>query len=127
MAELFDILTYDYAKATDILNIPDTYVSLVSLTTPSRDAGVYEYGISLTYKLDTANRSAYLRFSTDGGATWTEFISEPKDKTDDSPHFYQFPKNLAGGILNFEIQAKKETAANLMDVSFADIWIKRVN
>ena len=127
MPELFDVLTYDYAKAQDILNIPDTYTELVALLTPSRPVGVYELGMSLTYNLDTANRSVFLRFTTDGGVSWNEFSAEPKDSTDDEPHFYQFPVTHAGGAKDIQIQARKEAATGVLDVHFADTWFKRVN
>ena len=126
MPELFDVLTYDYAKAQDILDVPETYTPIVSMVTPSREAGIYEFGLSLTYNMDTASRSVLLRFTTDGGLIWTEFMAEPKDSTDDQPHFYQFPMDHPGGSLDVQMEMRKETSGSVLDVHFADTWFKRV-
>ena len=126
MAELFDILTYDFNKASDVLNVPETYTPVVSMVTPSRVAGTYEFGVSLTYNFDVANRSVFMRFSTDGGVTWNESSAEPKDTTDDEPHVYLFPYVYAGGILDAQLEMRKQDATGVLNVNFADLWFKRV-
>ena len=124
--EIFDILTYDYDKQSGILDIPDTYTPVTAVTTPTREAGVYEYGISITWVYDRTNTSAFLRFSTDG-TTWNEFIAEPKDKTDSNTTYYAFPKVITtSGPLTLQVEMKKETGAGALDCNFADVYIKRV-
>jgi len=126
MTEIFEILTYDYTKAVDINAIPEVYTPVVGMVTPSRPVGIYEMGLSLTYNFSVANKSVFMRFSTDGGVSWNEFTAEPKDTTDDEPHFYQFPMEHVGGAVDMQIEARKEDANGVLNVHFADIWFKRV-
>ena len=126
MAELFSILTYDYNKAQDILDIPDTYTPLASVSA-DREAGVYELGLSVSWTFDRTTNSAFIRFSIDDGVTWNEFEAEPKDKTNINATYYAFPHVHSGGAISMEIEAKKETGAGALDVQFADVWIQRVN
>jgi hypothetical protein len=72
-AEVLNVMTYDYDKASNILNIPETYTQLNDYTSPSRPAGVYEVGMSFTWDFTIVSRSAYFRWTTDGGTNWNEF------------------------------------------------------
>ena len=100
--EILNVMTYDYDKATGILNIPDTYTELNNYTSPSRPAGIYEVGMSFTWDMTIVNRSAYFRWTTDGGAFWNEFVSEPKDVQDKSAVYYQYPFNHPGGPMSIQ-------------------------
>jgi hypothetical protein len=125
-ASILAIMTYDYDKASNILNIPETYTELNNLVTPARPAGVYEVGLSFTWQFDIANRSALFRWSTDGGVIWNEFQSEPKDVSDKSATYYQYPFVHPGGTMQIATQARKQDANGTFDVTFSDVWFRRV-
>ncbi len=126
--ELFDILTLDYDKGGPSLNIGDVYVPITEIITPVRPAGIYEFGISMTWTYDRTNRSAYMRYSTNGGTSWNDFIAEPKDSTDANAMYYAYPRILAAdGIQQLRVESRKETGAGTLDINFADCWIKRIN
>jgi hypothetical protein len=84
MAELFDILTFDYAEVENI-NITTTdpdWTDLIGLTTPERAIGVYSLGFSLQFSLNSTSQSFLYQFSLDGGATWGPiYQKEVKDKS----------------------------------------------
>ena len=126
MPELFDVLTYDYEKVSDLLDIPDTYIQALSMLTPDRVPGVYEFGIALTHHFNTAAKSIYLRYSLDGGVIWTEFIGEPSDATNQTPSFYQYPIDHAGGVFDILIEIRIEDVVGELDVYFLDAWVRRV-
>ena len=124
--EILAVMTYDFDKATDILNIPDTYTQLNNYTSPSRPAGIYEVGMSFTWDFTIVNRSAYFRWSTDGGTVWNEFVSEPKDVQDKVAVYYQYPINHAGGPMSIITQMRKEDGLGVLNVTFSDVWFRRV-
>lgn len=120
------LLTYDYVKESAIVIADDNYETIAELITPTRDKGVYEYRMSMTYSLNSTNTSAYFRFSLDGGTTWTEFRTEPKDNTDSVPMYYSFPKPLPREVLQLMMQARKENAGDVLNIEFIDLMIARV-
>ena len=118
-------LTYDTIKESGILNIPETWTDVITLTTPYRPAGTYVFGISLTYTFLSANKSAFLRFRVDGGP-WNEFRSEPKDVSDTNTVYYAYPSEYAAGVHVCEVEMRKEDAvSNQLDVTFADLFFER--
>ena len=125
MSELFDIVTFDTNKVSAINNIPEVYTDIISVTTPSRDAGTYVMGFSIQYTFDSTSTSAYLQFRIDGGP-WYEYRREPKDNSDAIGIFYSFPKDLTAGVHTLEVQMRKETAAGILNVVFGDAWFQRV-
>lgn len=122
---VFLTMTFDYAKAQDILDIPATYTPIVSMVTPVRDAGTYMYGLSLTADFADTNDAFHIRFSTDGGANWTEFTITPNDVQDNIPVIYAYPKVRNAGILDMRVEARKDLAGNTFNIKFADIWYER--
>ena len=120
------VMTYDYDKQSNFLNIPETYITLNDYTSPSRPAGVYEVGLSFTWQFDIANRSALFRWTTDGGTIWNEFQSEPKDVQDKAATYYQYPFVHAGGPMSIQTQMRKQDANGTLDVTFSDVWFRRV-
>ena len=70
--ELFDILTYDYDKAENvaITTIDPNWTDVLSVTTPTREAGLYKATFSLMFTLNSTSQSFLYRFSTDGGTNW---------------------------------------------------------
>ena len=125
MTELLDILTYDTIKVSNILDIPDTYVNIMTLVTPSRPAGRYNLGAAWTYTFLSANRSIFTRWRIDGGV-WNENFSEPKDVSDKTATYYAYPDDYAAGSHTIEFEARKEVGGNQFDVLFADLFFQRV-
>jgi hypothetical protein len=125
-ADIFATLTYDTDKAVNVLNIPDVWTPILTLTTPSRPAGKYVVGLSFTYRFPDTNDFAEARFRVDGGA-WNEFRSEPKDIADRIANFYEYPADYASGVHTIEFEMKKSTpTANQLDLLFLDLMFQRV-
>ncbi len=121
-----DIMTYDFDKQADILDIGDTYQRLNSLST-DRPAGIYEIGMSITWKYDRTASSVYFRYVLTNGGTWHEFIKEPTDITDVVAEYYSFPIVHDGGPIGILLEARKETSANSFDILYSDVWVERKN
>ena len=122
--------TYDYVKVGETAGAPisvvdDTYETIAELITPSRPAGTYEMLVSMVWTYSTAARSAFYRWSSDGGATWKELSTETKDKTNTENFSYSFPKSLASGITHLILQARKEGANDEMIVQHANLVVER--
>ena len=123
--EIFNILTYDTEKETSILDIDDTYISVLELITPVREAGKYEVKLSLTYDFSSTNTSAYFRWRVDGG-TWNEIITEPSDKNDRVPVYYEFPSDYLSGAHSIDIEARKENNTGTLNIHYLDASFVRV-
>ena len=123
---IFNTLTYDTVKATDVLDIQDVWTPIATLTTPSRPAGKYVVGMSFTYSFPDTNDYAEARFRVDGGV-WNDFRSEPKDIQDRIANFYEYPSDFAAGVHTIEFEMKKSTiTANQLDLLFLDLMFQRV-
>lgn len=123
---VFATLTYDYAKVSNVLDIPETWTPVLTLTTPNRPDGVYEFGMSFTYDFPDTNDSAYVRWRIDGGV-WNEFRSEPKDIQDRIAAYYAFPAQYAAGVHVMDFEMRKDViTANQLDLLFLDLWFHRV-
>lgn len=120
-----DTPTYDYKKVTDFITTSDTYVSLAELITPTREAGTYEIKISTTFTYNSISKSAYFRWSIDGGTNWEEFSVEPKDFTDKKAMSYSFPYPYLGGVMDIKLECKCEASSDTLDVLFANIVFER--
>ena len=123
---VFETLTFDTAKAIDTLNVPETYTNILTLTTPERAEGEYMLSFSGTYSFDRTTESVYVRFRVDGG-NWNEGVSEPKDVSDISRLFYQYPAQYTQGVHTIEFEARKESAQGTFNFLFLDIYFQRVN
>lgn len=117
--------TYDFSKAENINDIPDTYTTINSLTTPFRVAGVYELKFSLTYSFNLTNKSDFLRWRQDDDG-WNETQEEPSDKTNTIMNSYFYPVVWAGGPTTIEVQMRKEDGQGILDVQFMDLIWQRV-
>ena len=119
-------LRFEFDKVTDILDIQATYTTILSFTSSALPAGTYFNGLSYTYRFPANNASVYLRWRING-SDWSEFIHEPADVTDVVPFYYGYPKTYAGGVFTFEVQMRKEAAANpQLDLLFLDVWFQQV-
>lgn len=124
--DVFGIVTYDTVKAENVLNIPEVYTPVVTLTTPLRVAGKYELGLALKYNFLSANRSAFLQWRIDGSA-WNEMRSQPSDSTDENGFYYAFPDDYLEMVHVVDVQMRKEDAqSNQLDVLYADLSFQRV-
>ena len=111
---------YAYSKVSDVLDIPETYTPVLSLSVPNSAEGIYELKMAMTWQLNIANKSVYLRWREDGGA-WTEAISEPKDRTDQTLSSYFYPEEWPGGDKLIEIEMRKEDVNGILNLHFLDI------
>lgn len=119
--------TYDHADAVGYLNNTTVYTDVVSIATPVRSAGVYEYAISWRWSMTTISRSAHFQFSDDDGVTWHEMVEETKDVSDVHFMYYAYPKDDATvGIKHLKFQAKVEQSGDIVTISNASVIIKRV-
>lgn len=125
--EIFDLLTYDYNKIEDVNDIPNTWTPINSLTTPPREAGLYELKVSSIWRYDRTTSSAQFRFRINGG-DWSVFEHEPKDRTDINPFCYVFPYVKSDSDpLTFEFEAEKESTQNQFDIVVSNIVCERKN
>jgi hypothetical protein len=126
--DIFDIMTYDYERRDGQLDLSDSWTEINSIVVADREAGVYEMGMAVHWVFDRTTKSAFIRFSLDGGATWQEFTGEPKDKTDSNATYFAFPyEQVADGQMQIQVEIRKETGAGVLDVPRSACWIKRVN
>jgi hypothetical protein len=117
--------SYSYATGSSIVVASTTYANILTLTTGTLEAGVYELSQSMLYSLDSTNNSAFFRFSTNGGATWSEIRREPKDNADILPHTYITTIVHAGGVFEIQIEARKEALGDTLTVSAIDAIFER--
>jgi hypothetical protein len=110
----------------DITILNDNYQQVNRLTTSTAlPAGTYILSASADYTLNSTNSSAFLRISLDGGNTWMEHISEPKDTTDAYSCLYYIPITIPTQVVDIITQGRKEVAGNIMVVTSCRITIER--
>ena len=119
------ISSYDYVQGNSITVTGDVYEEIARLTTPSREAGIYKLSQSMMYSLNSTTNSAYFRFSTNGGSTWSEIRREPKDNLDVLPSAYTSTIVHPGGVFDLVIQSRKENAADTLSVLSIDVIFER--
>ena len=107
--------TYDYQIELEVNNIPETYTNIVSLTTPNRESGVYEVGMSVNYNFDQNNKSLYMRWRANGGA-WAEFTTPPSSAILDTPRYIIDVVEHTVGPMVFEVEMRKEDASGIFNV-----------
>ena len=119
---------YYYNKTIGFVVPAETFVEAGRLTQVIT-AGTWEIKFSFTFDYNVSGKSAFFRFSIDGGATWTEeFRREIKYGTDHVPIYYSYPSVLLDGQIDIIFQARKEAAGDMMNISFLDIILdKKLN
>jgi len=122
--QIFDVLTHDYNKEVDILNVTDTFTAAGSLSV-TRDAGIYQVGMSVNWTSGATNDIALFRYRTQGGA-WRTFKRETKDAAYNNVMHYEFPWTHAGGSFTMDIEVAKGSGSADLDVLFSNIWFTRV-
>ena len=124
--ELENKNTYDFKKVSGVNISDNNWVTVATLLTPNRKAGVYEYKFSMIYQYSSTSRSAMFRVSTDGGVNWNEFAKEPKDTTDKYPLYYMFPTiRFDDEPINIIVEAQCENANDTLSVLSLDIVSER--
>ena len=111
----------------------DTYIggtpewtSIGSLTRAVEANEIWMVGISMAWTYNTANKSAHLRYTIDGGTTWYESQEEPKDKTDTRHITYAFPIVVAAdGTIDFRVEVTKQSDDHVLTVEFCDLTLER--
>jgi hypothetical protein len=126
--EIFDILTYDYRVEVDVDIVDDipAYTRVNELETMYREAGLYEVRLGIIWSLNTTNKSGIARFSVDGGVSWQEVWSEPKDKTNDNASDFTRTINHTGGPIHVILDMARESGTAAMKCKYSEIAIKRV-
>jgi hypothetical protein len=81
--------------------------------------------MSVIWKLDTVTKSGLLRYSVDGGTSWKQFQSEPKDKTNDNANVFGLTVDHTGGPFDIQIEMTRESGTNAMDCSRCEIVVER--
>lgn len=125
---IFDALTYDTVKQQNVLvtEFEPTYQNVATLSTPSREAGQYETGFSLTYVSTDAASDVFFRFRINGGG-WNVFQVETVSITDEIPWYYAYPSGLAAGVNTIEFEMAKQTGhTGTLTALFVDVFLKRV-
>jgi len=105
--------TYDFNKTIN------------TLTTPVRNAGVYEIKMSMTWSYSSTTRSAYFRWSVNNGA-WEEFYIEPKDSADRKAVTYMFPiTTQTNDTITINFEGKCGNASDSLYVFFNTLVVER--
>ena len=118
--------TYDYIINLDILNIPETYTNIVSITTPNREAGVYEMTMSVIYNFDQNNKKLYMRRKFNGG-DWLEFANPAVDTIHNQSKTIMNVIEHAGGTASCEVEMRKEDGSGIFNVARISLSFKRVS
>lgn len=141
MAELFDILTFDFDKidaAVPRMNLqfpinwatPAADQPVVRVQTAVLEAGTYVYGFSVTAEFGVLNNKIEFRFSTLADPpfapdNWDVFLREAKDDAEILPFEYTFPKVIdTPQALYLTTEMRSVNGDNACD--FMDAWIQRV-
>ena len=116
MAELFDILTYDYDKVENVAittTDPD-WTDVLTVTTPSRGPGLYKATFSLKFTLNSTSQSFLYRFSTDGGATYGPvYQKEVKDRSNTEVlEVLKLVELASAQIIDIRVQCTREGSAD---------------
>ena len=120
--------SYYFNKVSGISTTSSVYTQLNRLTVLAPPSGVYEYKFSMMWNYNTTTKSAYFRFSTDGGVTWNEVRKEAKNVTDNYPDYYAFPVqfNQTGtDDMDLVVEYRTEVDGDVLNVSYSDIVIDR--
>ena len=139
MAEIFTVLpslrndlpgsvldvNFTYPVDVDTVGVGDVQIRIQGTVT---EAGLYLVNFSATSHIDAFNNSMLRRFSFNGGASWEEGAEESKDPTDKKFWMYSFPKTMSAlESIDYVFQMRKEADANIMEVTFANIWLTRIS
>ena len=127
--KLYDYMRehYKYNKVENIDIVDDhpsfTPVNQLAVTLP---AGLYMVRIAILWNLDTTTKSGIARFTYDGGTTWYEVWSEPKDRTNDNSGDFTYTIDHPGGVLDVQLEMARESGTASMECKNSEISAMRV-
>ena len=118
---------YEYAKVTDVQNIPSTWTRLCAVPVMKNEVGVYEPGFAVQWSSETADGLLYLRVSLDGN-TWRSYTKRNTDVDNDQTFFYQFPLEWPStdGLTVFLEAKKGGSDTGVLSVWYAQAWWRQV-
>jgi len=127
MAELFDIASYDTAKAAGIAITATTEGSpqtVVTLTTPNLPAGKYNIGYSWQATFQGKDRPLF--FKIGGTLADAAFFSNAPGVNNALVYnrAYFFPKDYVGGVVTLSLEMYDPLAQAVVD--FVDVSIARL-
>ena len=120
-----DVHTYDYATINDVLDIPDTFTNILTLTTPYRDKGDYSIGFNAEFKFTSNNKQLFMRSRVDGGP-WRDYAYAPTDTSFITPYSYDKIIPFEAGIHTLEVEMRKEDAQGVFDMVTFGLKFERI-
>lgn len=128
MSELFDILAYNYVKASAVTNISTAYSEVVTMTTPDLEIGIYELAYSFEANFNgQKNQPMFFRVTgTYAGAEFSESIGD--NDTGIHNRYYCYPVEITSkSDVRLALVFKKGVSfTEQFDLNFVDVMIKRV-
>ena len=116
---------YQVSQVSGISTTSSAYSSANSLTVSNAVPGTYEITLSMLFSYSSITRSAFFRFSSDGGVSWREVRQESKDLTDNIASTYVTTAVHTTGDLGIQVEYRAEADADILNVAAMDIIIDR--
>jgi len=114
-------------KASAILDIGTVFEQLVTMTTPSLEAGTYMIAFAWEGNFhDQKNRPFDTQITgTFAGEIYSDSVGD--NDVGIKTRYYAFPKVWAGGAITLGLQGRKDGSFSAqMDIEFIDVMIQRV-
>lgn len=120
-------LSYNFVKSGGLNISSDVFSPIATLPTVAAPAGsTFEIKVSMSTQYSETSRSAYIRFSIDGGINWKEYVKEAKDATDVTPFFYSFPKTFPTATdIDLVLEGRCENSSDVFTINYADLIAER--
>ena len=121
---------YYYAEAGSYANATTTYTTIIELNTGSNvAAGVFEVGVFISYFYpEVPGEFAAIRWSTDGGGSWTEASMTNTNAAPDpsATFFFRVPVNRTSAApIHITVQGRSGTASTSMSSDYSAIMVDR--
>jgi len=116
---------YQVNQVSGVSTTSSAYTPINSLTVSNAAPGTYEITLSMLFSYSTITRSAFFRFSRDGGVSWKEIRQESKDLTDNIASTYVTTAVHTTGDLGIQVEYRTEADADILNVATMDIIIDR--
>jgi len=127
MPELYDIVKINTQKNSAILDIGTVMEPLVTMTTPTLQAGTYIISFSFEANFhDQKNQPMYSQVTGDfAGDIYSDSIGDNDNGI--KTRYYGFPKVWVGGPITLGLQASKAAGFGAqLDVNYVDVNVMRV-
>ena len=125
--EIFDLTEFHTGKVSGIIDIGTVNQQIITFSTPSLDPGLYLIGYAFEAAFNE-QKNQPLIYSLTGTYAGAEFsLSIGDNDIGEVNNFYSFPKQWAGGVITIGLQARKSASfAQQLDITFADVFVKRI-